>query len=258
MKLIPNLLIILFFGLILIYSCKEESITNPIDEDNPIYFPDNEGTFYKFEILQSDSNGIVSTGTRNVYYLGDTLIDGISFRMQVDTIQIDQQFSNSSSYFRTTETGVFYFVDTTGFVSALPDSLQSSVEIQSEMRALLFPLADGTFWTVYRVSISLNEFVNFNLIDITGSFLSDEILTLNLSEGDTTVSVKKVEILLRLQTGLADSVITFDGFSWLAEDIGIVKMEGSAVVLNLFSGGEIDLSDTSLTTIQNLIEYKVN
>lgn len=257
MKLILNFLIISIFGLIIIYSCKEESITNPI-EDNPNYFPENEGIVYKYNVSQSDSNGIISTGVSDVYFLGDTLIDRISYRMQVDTVQTDQQVSISSSYFRTTDTGVFYFVDTTGFVGTLPDSLQSSVEIQSEMRALLFPLADGTSWPVYRISISLNEFVNFNLIDITGKYLSDEILTLNLLKGDTTVNSKKVEILLKLQTNLEDSVITFDGISWLAEDIGIVKMEGSSVVLNLFNGGGINLSDTSLTTIKKLVEYKVN
>ena len=60
-----------------------------------------------------------------------------------------------------------------------------------------------------------------------------------------------------MQTGAADSVITFNANTWLAEDIGIVKMEGSSVVLNLISGGGLNLSDISNTATQNLIDYDV-
>ncbi len=253
-----KLLTFLLAGLLFVYSCTEENSTNPSDdEDPPVYYPDSEGTFYEYVIIETDTNGVISTGVRNVVYLEDTLINNTRYKLQVDSIQTNLQFSVSSSYFRTTETGVFYFVDTTGFTNTLPDSLQASVEIQDEMRTYLFPLSEGSFWTVYRISIKLNEFLSFNLVDITGKFITDEILILNISNGTRTVNTKKVEIVLNLQTGATDSVITFNANTWLAEDIGIVKMEGSAVVLNLFSGGGLDLSDTSLIVTQNLIDYDV-
>jgi hypothetical protein len=253
-----KLLSFLLAGLLFVYSCTEENSTNPSDDENPpVYFPDSEGTFYKYEIIETDTNGVISTGIRNVVYLEDTLINGTIYKLQIDSIQTNLQLSVSSSYFRTTETGVFYFVDTTGFTNTLPDSLQSSVELQDEMRAYLFPLSGGTFWPVYRISIELNEFIIFNLVDITGKFISDETLILELSDGTQTVSTKKVEIIFKLQTGEADSVIMFNANTWLTEDIGIVKMEGSAVVLSLFGGGGLDLSDTSITVTQNLIDYDV-
>jgi hypothetical protein len=121
----------------------------------------------------------------------------------------------------------------------------------------LFPLSEGTVWPVYRISIEVNEFLSFNLVDITGKFITDEILILELSDETQTVNTKKVEIVFKLQTDVADSVITFNANTWLAEDIGTVKMEGSAVVLNLISGGGLDLSDISKTTTQNLIDYDV-
>ena len=258
MNFLFKLLSFLLAGLLFVYSCSEENSTNPPDDDNPpVYFPDSEGTFYKYEIIEKDTNGIISTGIRNVIYLEDTLINSTRYKLQVDSVQTNLQMSVSSSYFRTTETGVFYFVDTTGFTNTLPDSLQSSVEIQDEMRAYLFPLSEGTVWTVYRISIELNEFLRFNLVDITGKFISDETLILELSDGTQTVNTKNVELVFKLQTGVADSVITFNANTWLAEDIGIVKMEGSAIVLNLISGGGLDLSDISNTTIQNLIDYDV-
>ncbi len=253
-----KLLSFLLAGLLFVYSCTEENSTNPSDDENPpVYFPDSEGTFYKYEIIETDTNGVISTGIRNVVYLEDTLINGTIYKLQIDSIQTNLQLSVSSSYFRTTETGVFYFVDTTGFTNTLPDSLQSSVELQDEMRAYLFPLSGGTFWPVYRISIELNEFIIFNLVDITGKFISDETLILELSDGTQTVNTKKVEIIFKLQTGAADFVITFNANTWLTEDIGIVKMEGSAVVLSLFGGGGLDLSDTSITLTQNLIDYDV-
>ena len=253
-----KLLSFLLAGLLFVYSCTEENSTNPSDDENPpVYFPDSEGTFYKYEIIETDTNGVISTGIRNVVYLEDTLINGTIYKLQIDSIQTNLQLSVSSSYFRTTETGVFYFVDTTGFTNTLPDSLQSAVELQDEMRAYLFPLSGGTFWPVYRISIELNEFIIFNLVDITGKFISDETLILELSDGTQTVNTKKVEFVFKLQTGAADSVITFNANAWLTEDIGIVKMEGSAVVLSLFGGGGLDLSDTSITLTQHLIDYDV-
>jgi hypothetical protein len=242
-------------GLLFVYSCTEENSTNPTGDENlPVYFPSSEGTFYKYEIIQTDTNGVISTGIRNVDYLEDTLINNTRYKLQIDSIQINLQLSVSSSYFRTTETGVFYFVDTTGFTNTLPELFQSSVELQDEMRAYLFPLSEGTFWPVYRISIELNESLSFNIVNITGKYISDETLIL---DGIQTVNTKKVEIDFKLQTGAADSVITFNANTWLAEDIGIVKMEGNAVVLSLFSGGELDLSDTSITETQNLIYYDV-
>jgi len=253
-----KLLFFLLAGLLFVYSCTEDNSTNPSDDkDPPVYFPDSEGTFYKYEIIESDTNGIISTGISNVVHLGDTLINNTRYKLHLDSIQTNLQSSVSSSYFRTTETGVFYFVDTTGFTNTLPDSLQSSVEMQDEMRAYLFPLSEGTFWPVYRISIELNEFLRFNLVDITGKYISDETLILELSDGTQTVNTKKVEIALKLQTGVADSVITFNANTWLAEDIGTVKMEGSTIVLNLISGGGLDLSDISITVTQKLIDYDV-
>jgi len=258
MNFLIKLISLLLTGLFFTYSCSEENSTNPPGDENiPVYFPSTEGTFYKYEIIESDTNGIISTGIRNVVYFEDTLINRTRYKLQVDSVQTNLQFSVSTSYFRTTATGVFYFVDTTGFTIILPDTLQSSTEIQDEMRAYLFPLSAGTYWPVYRISVELNEFIVFNVVDIAGKFISDETLILNIANQTQTVNTKKVEIDFKFQTGKADSVISFSANTWLAEDIGIVKLEGSAIVLSLISGGGLDLSDISKTTTQNLIDYDV-
>ncbi|MGB5895834.1 MAG: hypothetical protein WBG58_16780 [Ignavibacteriaceae bacterium] len=258
MKSLIKLISFFLAGIFFVYSCSEENSTNPPgDENPPVYFPNSEGTFYKYGIIETDTNGVIATGIRSVVYLENTLIKSTRYKLQVDSVQTNLQLSVTSSYFRTTATGVFYFVDTTGFTNILPDSLQSSVEIQDEMRAYLFPLSEGTLWPVYRISVELDEFIIVNLVDITGKFISDETLILDISDETKTINTKKVEIDFNLRTGVADSVITFNANTWLAEDIGIVKMEGSAIVLNLISGGGLDLSDIAKTTTQTLIDYDV-
>jgi len=258
MKSLIKLVSFFLAGIFIVYSCSEENSTNPPDDENlPIYFPDTEGTNYKYEITESDSNGVSSTGFRAVVYLEDTLINGTRYKIQVDSTQSNLQLSVTSSYFRTTETGVFYYVDTTGFTNILPDSLQSSVEIQEEMRAYLFPLSEGTLWPVYRISVELNDLITVNLVDITGKFVADEKLTLDISGETKSVNTKKVEIDFKLRTSLTDSAITLNANTWLADNIGIVKMEGSSIILNLITGGGLDFSDIGKTTTQNLIDYDV-
>ena len=258
MKSLTKLITFFLAGIFIVFSCTEENSTNPPGNENlPVYFPGTEGTSYKYEIVETDSNGIISTGIRNVVYLEDTLINGTRYKLQIDSTQTNLQLSVTSSYFRTTATGVFYFVDTTGFINILPDSLQSSIEIQDEIRAYLFPLSEGTLWPVYRISVELNELIIVNLVDITGKFISDEKLTLDISGETKTVNTKKVGIDFKLRTSVTDSAISFNANTWLSEDIGIIKMEGSSIVINLLSGKGLDLSDIAKTRTETIINYDV-
>ncbi len=255
-KAVVRIIFVIF--LIFISSCTEENITNPPpQEENNNYFPDNDGTFYKYEITVSDTSGVISSGFRTVHYMGHITIDRTPYHIQYDTVNTNLQLSGTTSYFRTTSTGVFYYIDTTGFVSLLPDSLQSSVSIQSEMRTLFFPLEQGSAWTVYRITIALNEFVNFSPFDISGRYLYDEELVLNLAGADTTVMTKKVEYTLKLILQPESDVQTFSAFGWVANNIGIVRLEGHAVVINFLTGGGLSVSDTSAIATQKLVEYRI-
>lgn len=256
-KILLTFIILPILSVLVFVTCTEENSTNPPVQETPNYFPHNEGTFFKYEFTQTDSNGIVETGFLTTTFLEDTTINRTPYQKQVDSIQTNLQTTISNKFFRTTETGVFYFADTTGFISSLPDSLRSSVEIQDEMRTLLFPLEQGSAWTVYRISIAVNEFLSFSPVDITGRFVSDEQLTLNLFSGDTTVNAKKVDYILKLTTQPGDSAQTFSASSWVAENIGIVKIEGNSIISSFLSGGGLAVTDTSSIVSQKLIEFKI-
>ncbi|GBD88479.1 hypothetical protein BMS3Abin03_02415 [bacterium BMS3Abin03] len=243
--------------LLIFISCTEENITNPPQQETPDYFPHTEGTYYKFEITQSDSSGIIDTGFRTVSYSGDTTIDRTPYRVQIDSTETNQQMTVTESFFRTTETGVFYFVDTTGFSASLPDSLKSLVEIQQEMRAYLFPLEGGSTWTVYRVSIPINEFISFTPINITGRFEANESILLNLISGDTTITTKKVSFAFAFTPSPEGSIVTYNANVWLADNIGVVKIEGDAILVSLLTGGGLTVTGSPTVVNQKLIEFKI-
>ena len=247
-----------FLFIFLFYYCSEDnSINQPPDQNKPNYFPDSEGSFYKYEIVETDSNGLLSIGFRNVYYMEDTVINRTPYQKQKDSVQSNGQNSITESYFRTTGTGVFYFVDTTGIINLFPDSILSSIDLQSEMRAFLFPLASGNSWPVYRISIILDEFANYNIVDFTGKYLNDEPLQLNLNGELKLLDTKKIEYNFLIQTDPAEEPVIFRANSWLAEDIGVVKREGNSLILGLLSGSVLELSDTSIVVTHNLIEYDI-
>jgi len=258
MNKIIKMIFISVLLLIFILSCTEENITNPPPQkENQNYFPNNDSTFYKYEITLSDTSGIVESGFRTVHYLGHITLGRTPYQIQYDTVSTNLQLTGTASYFRTTSTGVFYFVDTTGFSASIPDSLKSLVEIQQEMRAYLFPLESGSLWTVYRISIPINEFISFTPINITGRFEANESLLLNLNSGDTTVTTKKVNFEFAFTASPEGSIVTYNASAWLAENIGVVKLEGDAILVSLLTGGELTETGSSTIVNQELVEFEI-
>lgn len=242
--------------LFMFHGCTSDKSTNPVVEDNPVYYPGTEGSFYKYEIVQQTSKGFAQNGFRIVHFGGDITLDRKSYKTQIDSIIAANETSTSISYFRITDTGVFTFVDTTGLYNNFPDSLQSSIDLQTEMRLFLFPLSAGSSWPVYKVSIYINELIVYDLLDISGRYISDETIALNLLSGAQSLNTKKIKYELNIQDDTSGSVTTYTAFAWLAQDIGVVKMEGDGLVLSLFSGG-LQLSGISETVMQTLVDYDV-
>ena len=258
MKGILIKILLLLTGLFIVYSCIDDKVTNPgTPTDNGNYFPNGEGSTYKYEITRTDSNGSIMAGNRFITYDGDTLIRRTNYKIQLDSLEIISQKITFTTFFRTTETGVFYFVDTSGISVLLPDSVRSSISFQTEMRLFLFPFVSGNSWTVYRVSYNVNDLLSYNVVDFTAKYFNDEELQLNLNGASETLNTKKVEYILTIQDDPQNPPQNFTAYIWVADNIGIVKSEGSAAILGIFSGGGIALSDTSEIYTQNLVEYNI-
>ena len=159
--------------------------------------------------------------------------------------------------FRKSETGVFYFIDTSGFAAALPDTLRNRMTITSEMQTLLLLLAEGSFWQVFKLTVTLQPGITYAPYRITASFVKEEDVLLNLISGVLNVTAQKIKYDLEYRLDPEEPSQKFTAFSWVADKIGIIKMEGNAIVVNTILMGEVNLADSTKTITLDLIEYNI-
>jgi len=243
--------------LVILFSCTSKEPTAPPSGQEPDYFPNSDGTNYLFTITESDSTGILRTGSRYVFYNSDTLINGTSYKFQKDSIKMGAEIGERIYNFRKSETGVFYFIDTSGFAATLPDTLRNRMTITSEMQTLLLLLAEGSFWQVFKVTIALQPGITYAPYRITASFVKEEDVLLHLVSGDLNVTAQKIKYDLEYRLDPEESSQKFTAFSWVADKIGIIKMDGNAIVVNTILLGEVNLADSSKIVTQNLIDYNI-
>ncbi len=237
--------------------CTSDNSTNPSEQNLKNYYPGQNGTSYKYDFKQEDSDGVVVAGTRSVNYGNEVYIDTVKYREQKDSIDDGTIISENVSYFRKTPTGVFYFIDTSDFLNLVPDSIKNLISTQDEMRLLLNPLDSGSFWPVFRITVNLQPGVNFSPIDINGYFITQENLTVNLENGAIEVIAEKVKYDLDIVTDLNQTAQRFSAYAWFADEIGMVKIKGNSVITNILLTGEINFSDTATTITQDLINYDI-
>ena len=242
---------------VFLFSCTSKEPTAPPSGQEPDYFPNSDGTTYLFTITESDSMGILRTGSRYVFYNGDTLINGTSYKFQKDSVKMGTEIGERIYNFRKSKTGVFYFIDTSGFAAALPDTLRNRMTITSELQTLLLLLAEGSFWQVFKLTITLQPGITYAPYRITGSFVKEENVLLNLVSGDLNVTAQKIKYDLEYRIDPEEPSQKFTAFSWVADKIGIIKMDGNAIVVNTILLGEVNLDDSSKTVTQNLIDYNI-
>jgi len=245
------MMIFIFFG------CSDDS-TNPPKVNYADYYPNSDQTNYTYSITEYDSTGtLINSGLRFVLYNGDVYINNIQYKNQIDSVSIDTINSGSISNFRKTNTGVFYYVDTSEVANAIPDSLRNLVELPQEMRLLLYPLESGSLWPVYRVTVHLQSGIIFTPITISGGFVSRDSLTLNLNSGDIGVNTVKVKYEMIIIQDPLQLPQTYTSYAWFVENLGMVKMEGNSAVLNALITGEFNFEDSTGTISQDLIEYEI-
>ncbi len=243
--------------LVFLFSCTSKEPTAPPSGLVFDYFPNSDSTSYLFTITKSDSTGILSTGSRYVLYSGDTLINGSSYKFQKDSVKMGTEIEERISNFRKSEIGVFYFIDTSGFAAALPDTLRNRMTITSEMQTLLLLLAEGSFWQVFKVTIALQPGITYAPYRITASFIKEENVLLHLVNGDLNITAQKIKYELEYRIDPEEPSQKFIAFSWVADKIGIIKMDGNAIVVNTILNGEVNLDDSLKTVTQDLIDYNI-
>lgn len=255
-----TVLLVFFISLVYLFNaCKDSDSTGPPDVDvDESYFPASDGSSYKYNIEETDSNGTQNVGERSSWYSGTESKNNVLYQVQYDSVTIAGQPASSLSYFRKTDSGVFFFIDTTGLSSEVPDSLLQYLTIDSEMRLLFLPISEGTSWTAFRINLNYQGIFNFNPIEVTAVYEGKENLTLNLNSGNTNVEAAKLKFNLKYQLDPFAPPENFEAFGWLAKDIGFVKWEGSGTIIGAFTGSGIDFDNTASVVTMNISDFNIN
>ena len=256
--------IVLVFLVIAVYlfsSCDSDSSTNGSTGEtvaDATYYPAGDGTSYKYNVDKVDSNNNQTVGNRSSRYSGTTVFGGVIYQVQIDSLTLSGLTVLDSAFFWKTETGVFFFLDTTGLSESLPSDISiTDITFDHDMRAFIFPINEQSNWTVFKMNITVQGFT-FTPVEVAANFTSKESLTLNLTSGDMNVEAVKIRFTLTIRLSPFSAGINYQAFAWIAKDIGIVKWEGNGTIINAFTGGGIVFADTSSTVIQTLVEYDVN
>ena len=235
-------------------ACKKDNAVNPPARNNDTgYFPNGDGSAYTYSIEKTDSGGTQTTGTRSTDFEGTEVKNGINYQVQIDSFNLSGVSEISMSYFRKTYDTLYYFLDTTGLSTFIPDSLKDYVRISTEMKLLSFPVTENKSWSVFNLSISYFIFT-IPIMTVNASYDGTESVTLHLLSGDTSVDAVKIRFRMDLTIPNTPES-SYSTYAWLTEGIGIVKWQGNGVILNALTGGSVNLADTSSTITEDLISY---
>jgi hypothetical protein len=237
--------------IVLIISCKESTTEPPPNVTSSDYFPNSDGNYYYYNISADDSSGLVQSGTRKSYYSGDTTLLLTPYQIKVDTFQINVVQSILNSYFRKSESGIFYSLDTTGFSSFVPDSLLGSISFSLEYRILFQPLEIFQTWPVFKVQVNV---IQFDVFTIDAQVISKQKIDLTLNDSTVSKDVFTIRYTAKLTTSLNQPPITFTAIGEIAEGIGFIRWEGDSEIINFFAGRNIYLPGTYV--IEELSSYK--
>ncbi|MGE5846351.1 MAG: hypothetical protein ACM34O_06475 [Ignavibacteria bacterium] len=244
------ILSLLFLTAFLLNSCDSDGSTgNSGNEDNSNYFPNNDGAYYKYNVNRTDSDGVQISGTRSVNYDGNGTKAGTPYQRQIDSSTIGIFIIVSESYFRKTGTGVYYFLDTTGFASNIPPGYQYLIPqlvIDPEMILLTTPPQND--WPVFKILLA-----NLSILNVKATNLGKETISSGAVSGEALKVKYDVTIAIP-----ALPVQTLTAFCWFVPNVGAAKWEGNATVINALSGGGIDFGDSTTVVTQDLIFYSLN
>ena len=246
----------LLFTLMVAIGCKESTTEPPPPEPPPNensedYFPNSDGNYYYYNVMASDSSGLIQSGTRKIYFSGDTSLLQTPYQIRIDSLQLNGDQSNLNSYFRKSITGIFYSLDTTGFTSMVPDSLLGSISFSLEYRILFQPLEIFQIWPVFKVQVNV---IQFDIFTIDAQVISKNMIDLTLNDSTLTKDVFTIRYTAKLTTSLTQPPSTFGAIAEIAEGIGFIRWEGDSEIINFFAGRNIYLENTQV--VEELNSYK--
>ncbi len=247
---------------LLFNACKSNSTSAPATGPGSSYFPNGDGTYYKYSVVRTDSTGTQASGTRSTSYSGTTTMGSTIYQNEIDTITFGNFSTTSASLFIKNDNGVYFAIDTSGLSETIPDSLKQYIQMDAQLTAFKFPFQDGGSWPVFSLSLKIGN-ITFNLVKVDAYYKGMEQLPLSLTSGTVTKSAAKVQYILTLSIpNLSNPFATpttsnFTAYAWLVDNVGVAQMQGNGTILDAFTGGGIHFADTASTVTQSLLYYNI-
>jgi hypothetical protein len=248
-------LLLILFALLVAFGCKESTTESQPDITSADFFPNSDGNYYYYNIMASDSSGLVQSGTRKIYYSGDTTLVQTPYQIKIDTFQLSNIQTITQSYFRKSSTGVFYYAqfDTSGFSALIPDSLQGAISFDQEYRLLYQPFELHQTWPVYKVSVNYLS-ISFDVLTINAKVINKNTIDLTLNDSTISKEVFTIRYTAYLTSDLNRPPVTYGANGYISEGIGFIRWEGHSEMINFLSGSNIYLVNSYVH--EKLYSYK--
>lgn len=248
-----KILTLIILIIVLAAACKQSTTEPTIETQNNKYFSLNDGSSYVYNLEISDSTGLIITGFRSTLFYDSTIIDGTTYKIQKDSFLTTTGTQTNVSFVRESSSGVFYYADTTGLTSFVPDSLRQYLLVDRESRILFYPLAINQTFPVYTISL-INGNLGVSLVDLYAKVEAEEILDLTLN--GSMIQKKAFRIKYNFIIKLSETLeYEYQALGWTVKDIGFVKLEGDAEVFNFLLNGNLFPAETNIK--MNLFQYSI-
>ncbi len=258
MKIVSIILVAII--LVTFIGCSENSSnTNDPETKNNAeeiakYFPIEVGKSFTYNVdtLDLSSTNYIQLGQRTLH------IDKFESDYFVcSEIYNYLQGLNLQTKIKISDNSIEILTDTTGTSELIPDSLGFTVklELDESFKVIEFPLEQNSEWEVYKANAVMGT-AKFKVFTLTAKYLGEENIELNkISE---QIPAIKIEYTVTINIPdmnnlLASKIQTYKAKVWLAENLGIVKIEGCALFVNSITGNNFDMADSNKTIKHTLV-----
>ena len=253
--------------LVFFAACSEsdEDPTEPTDGDTAEqYYPGGVGSTFTYEGESTDSNNVKTPYQREVTYSETQSENNTEYILQKNAITVGPSTTTGEFLFRTSSTGMFIYLDPAVFTELL-DSIDTggvsiNIEAEPELRLIAYPFSSSPTWDAFVVKASaLSGLVSLNLLELKGAYEGTEQVTVQGS----SMTAEKVEYVATIKIPESiDDISNPDTYSvsanaWFVKDIGLVKIEGSGLILGAFGSGELEFEDEGGNVSEILINYNI-
>lgn len=237
------------------FSCSDSS-TDPGTggEVAKNYFPSNNGSFYTYDLEITDSLGSKTTATRTATYSNTETINSQSYQILIDEFNFPGYSISDSSYFRKTDSNVFYFADNTQAMILVPDSLISLIRSDNEAALLSFPLNTNYTWNVYKLGIDFGFFL-FNVVNVNANVVGLENISLTVNNEVFNREAMKLKFTMAIALDMNSLPMTFTADAWFVDGVGLVKLEGNTEAINFMLSHNLFLPGGNVK--QTLRQYSI-